>query len=117
MLATSQIRRGTFYALKILQDGNNESKREAFETERAYLSAFDHPSIMKIVDQGRFTAGATDYVEDVRGERHLFYHPAHDGPDTFVAELLSKGIAPALEVGKSRLAATRSGRCGQSRLC
>lgn len=39
------------------------------------------------------------YVEDVRGERHFWYHPAHHGPDAFVAELLSKGIEPAVVAG------------------
>jgi serine/threonine protein kinase len=55
VLATSAERKGTFYALKVLQDPSDEERRIAFEQERDFLLALDHPSITRIVDQGTFT--------------------------------------------------------------
>jgi serine/threonine protein kinase len=58
VVATSERDRGNFFALKILQDASDEAKRRAFEHERDLLLTLDHPSVMKIVDQGVFQTRA-----------------------------------------------------------
>lgn len=58
MLSTSQKRKGTFYALKILHRDADDSSRVAFEQERDLLQQLDHPSILKIVDEGTYGLGS-----------------------------------------------------------
>ncbi len=61
VLATSGEHQGNLFALKVFRRLSNPERRAKFLEEISFLKRCDHPSIMRVYDEGEYSSGQNTY--------------------------------------------------------